>query len=178
MTNEHRKPATGSKFELEDFRPATIYVFLVGLAVACIVVAVAVWAAYRVADSYVQARQTKNPMVEMQADTRKVSPAEVKQFAEPRLEINERTEINQFRLQEEQRLHSYGWVDESAGVVRIPIDRAMQLIAERGLSTTPKAGEYPPSTVNMINQAAERSDTSVLTPQTKAHTPPGGKVQQ
>jgi FtsZ-interacting cell division protein ZipA len=178
MTNERHQPGHGSEFELEDFRPATIYAFLIGLAVACIVVAVAVWTGYKVADSFMRARQPKNPMVELQADTRKVMPAEVKQFAEPRLEINERTEINQFRLQEEQRLHSYSWVDESAGVVRIPIDRAMQLLAERGLPTTPKAGEYPPSTVNTINQAVQRADTSVLARQTKPHTPQGGKVQQ
>jgi len=177
MTNERHQPEHGSQFELEDFRPATIYVFLVGLAVACIVVAVAVWAGYKAADSFMQARQPKNPMVEMQADTRRVSPAEVKQFAEPRLEINERTEINQFRLHEEQRLHSYGWIDESAGVAHIPIDRAMQLIEERGLPTTPRAGEYPPSTVNMINQAAQKADSNASAPQARPRTPEGGKVQ-
>jgi len=177
MTNERRQPGIGSQFELEDFRPATIYAFLVGLGVACIAVALAVWAGYRMADSYIRAHQPKNPMVEMQADTRKVTPTEVKQFADPRLEINERTEINQFRLQEEQRLHSYGWVDESAGVAHIPIDRAMQLIAQRGLPTTPKAGEYPPSTVNMINQAAQKADSSAQAAQAKPHAPEGRKVQ-
>ena len=30
-------------------------------------------------------------------------------------------------------LHSYGWVDQQAGIVRIPIDRAMTLLTERGL---------------------------------------------
>jgi len=178
MTNEHYQTGNGSEFEVRDFRPGIIYAFLIGLAVACVVVVFAMWAAYKVADSYVQTHQPKNPMVQPEADTRKVAPAQIKQFAEPRLETNERTEINQFRVQEEQRLDSYGWVDQSAGVVHIPIDRAMQLIAERGLPTTPKAGEYPPSTVNMINQAAERADTSLAAPQYKPHTPPGGKVQQ
>lgn len=179
MNNDERhQPGNGFEVEQQDFRPGIIYAFLAGLAVACVVVSFAVWAAYKVADSYLQAHQPKNPMVQPEADTRQVAPAQIKQFAEPRLETNERTEINQFRLQEEQRLQSYGWVDQSAGLVHIPIDRAMQLIAERGLPTTPKAGEYPPSTVNMINQAAERADTSLAAPQTKPHTPPGGKVQQ
>jgi len=173
MTEDRHNPGASSEFELQDFRPSTIYAFLVGLAVACIVVTFAVWAAYKVADSYVTARQPKNPMVEPLADTRKVAPAQVTQFAQPRLEINERTQINQFRLQEEQRLHSYGWVDESAGVVRIPIERAMQLVAERGLPTKPKAGENPASTINTINQAVQRVDTSVPAPPTKLHTPEG-----
>jgi hypothetical protein len=37
------------------------------------------------------------------------------------------------REQAEVRLNSYGWVDKEADVVRIPIDRAMALIAENGL---------------------------------------------
>ena len=57
-------------------------------------------------------------------------------------------------------MHSYGWVDQQAGVVRIPIDRAMELLAQRGLPTRPQAGAVPPSDVNMAKEAARRSDTS------------------
>jgi hypothetical protein len=39
------------------------------------------------------------------------------------------------------RLSSYGWVDREAGIVRIPIDRAMDLLAERGLPA--RAGPDP-----------------------------------
>lgn len=35
-----------------------------------------------------------------------------------------------------QTLSSYGWIDEQAGVVRVPIERAIELTLERGLSTT------------------------------------------
>ena len=48
-------------------------------------------------------------------------------------------EINEFRVQEEKTLHSYGWMDQQAGVVRIPIDRAMELVAQRGLPTRPQS---------------------------------------
>ncbi|HEV2330417.1 MAG TPA: hypothetical protein VGY56_16670 [Verrucomicrobiae bacterium] len=34
-----------------------------------------------------------------------------------------------------QKLNSYGWVDRSNGIVRIPIDRAMDLLMQRGLPT-------------------------------------------
>ena len=43
-------------------------------------------------------------------------------FPQPRLETNEPREINDFRLQEEQTLNSYDYVDKNAGMVRIPID--------------------------------------------------------
>ena len=36
-------------------------------------------------------------------------------------------------MKEERTLYSYGWVDERAGIVRIPIERAMDLLVQRGL---------------------------------------------
>ena len=53
-------------------------------------------------------------------------------FPNPRLEGDERGQLNGSVLQK-RRLYSYGWVDEKAGTVRIPIERAMDLIAQRGL---------------------------------------------
>ena len=38
---------------------------------------------------------------------------------------------------EQQVLHGYGWVDEKAGVARIPIDEAKKLMLERGLPCGP-----------------------------------------
>ena len=38
------------------------------------------------------------------------------------------------RAAEDQMLTSYGWVDPQNGVVRIPIDRAIDLLAQRGLA--------------------------------------------
>jgi hypothetical protein len=34
---------------------------------------------------------------------------------------------------ENARLHSYGWVDRSAGMVRMPIDRALEFVVRQGL---------------------------------------------
>jgi hypothetical protein len=170
--SEHLQPEHhGPEFERRDLPHGVVYGFLVGLAVATIAVVLLVGIAYRMANSYIEARQPKNPLIAPEANTRDVTPRQIDQFAQPRLETNERTEINRFRLEEEQRLHSYGWVDQSAGVAYIPIDRAMQLVAQRGLNTTPKAGEYPPSTINTVNQAVQKVDTSNKTPQ-------GGKAKQ
>jgi len=56
-------------------------------------------------------------------------------FPSPQLEVNERTELNDERLREENTLSTYDYVDKNAGTVRIPIDRAMELVAQRGLPT-------------------------------------------
>ena len=43
------------------------------------------------------------------------------------------SELRNFVLWEEQQLQTYGWVNRSGGIVRIPVDRAMDLVLERGL---------------------------------------------
>jgi len=51
---------------------------------------------------------------------------------EPRLQQFPRNELYEFRLKEEADLHSYGWVDKSAGTVHIPIEDAIHLMLQRG----------------------------------------------
>lgn len=59
--------------------------------------------------------------------------------AQPALQTNAVQDLQQFRASEETKLRSYGWVDKNAGVVRIPIERAMDLIAAQGLPVRPQA---------------------------------------
>lgn len=51
----------------------------------------------------------------------------------PRLQIAPQQEMQAFRAREEQELNTYGWINRTAGVVRIPIERAMQLMVERSI---------------------------------------------
>jgi hypothetical protein len=53
----------------------------------------------------------------------------------PHLQLNPPEDLNRFRASEEAELNSYGWIDRTAGVVRIPVARAMELMLERGLPT-------------------------------------------
>jgi hypothetical protein len=50
----------------------------------------------------------------------------------PRLQTSPADDLAQKRRAEDERLSSYGWVDERRGVVRLPIERAIELLAERG----------------------------------------------
>ena len=64
------------------------------------------------------------------------------EFPAPRLEVKPGADLAELRAAEDVDLNSYGWVDRSAGTVRIPIDRVMQLILERGLPEV-GAGKTP-----------------------------------
>jgi hypothetical protein len=53
--------------------------------------------------------------------------------AVPHLQIAPPADLQRFREREEAELNNYGWIDRTAGVVRVPIDRAMELVLQRGL---------------------------------------------
>jgi hypothetical protein len=65
-------------------------------------------------------------------------------FPTPRVEIdNGDQDIADLHAREDLLLNYYSWIDESKGTVRIPIERAMELIAERGLPVAPAAATEP-----------------------------------
>ena len=51
----------------------------------------------------------------------------------PRLQQFPRNELYTFRIEEKDRLETYGWESKAAGTVHIPIEEAMKLTVERGL---------------------------------------------
>ncbi len=53
------------------------------------------------------------------------------------------TDLQNFRKMEDAKLTSYQYVDKDKGTVRIPVERAMQLMAEEAKSAAPKAEVAP-----------------------------------
>ncbi len=102
-------------------------------------ISVGLWGLFR---SY-QARERREdrPLPPMVAASLARTPPE------PRLEPNPLVPLRRLRAREDAVLTSYGWVDRSAGVVRIPIERAMHLLVERGLppAKQPTPGPSPPA---------------------------------
>ena len=52
---------------------------------------------------------------------------------EPRLQANPQLDMKKMLQEENQVLNGYGWVDPDRGIVRIPIDRALDIVAQKGL---------------------------------------------
>jgi hypothetical protein len=42
-------------------------------------------------------------------------------------------DLKEFRASEEAILNNYSWIDPEKGIVRIPVSRAMELVAKEGL---------------------------------------------
>ena len=74
----------------------------------------------------------------------------------PRLQIEPRSDLRTYLEHEQRRLSTYGWVDQNAGVVHIPIERAMDLLLQRGLPTRQPAvqGAKPPERSKPVVPAA------------------------
>jgi hypothetical protein len=54
-------------------------------------------------------------------------------FPQPRVETKEKEERLRIAAEQARRLADYRWVDRKEGVVQIPIERAMQLLASEGM---------------------------------------------
>lgn len=52
----------------------------------------------------------------------------------PRLQANPAADLAKLHAEETRDLTTYGWIDRKAGIVRIPIERAMALTAQRGIA--------------------------------------------
>jgi hypothetical protein len=52
---------------------------------------------------------------------------------EPRLQASPREDLKAMRAREDWTLSHYSWIDKPKGIVEIPIDRAIQIVAQRGI---------------------------------------------
>jgi len=164
-------PPNHDGFEQEDLSSRTALYFLAGLVLVGLVVYLIVFGMYRFLDSYATAHQpSMSPMVTPEADTRAVTPENAETFPQPRLEENERTQFRSFIEDQDRKLATYDWVDKDRGTVRIPVDRAMELIAQRGLPVHAEA--VPPAQ----SSAAKNSETQTSAP-VKKQTPKAAKTK-
>ena len=110
--------------ELRDVQVGPVLWFGTGL---LLILVFSFWIT-RVMFNYFADRETKSspPAVPLVSEKPELPP-------EPRLQVSPVRASKQIRAAEDNVLNSYGWVDQPAGLVRIPIDRAMKLLAERGL---------------------------------------------
>jgi hypothetical protein len=115
---------------------------------ALVVLSVLVLAIIAVTMTRFRAREQADGLTTRQLITKKEGD-----FPEPVLQYDDAFDMEQFRRQEEAALSSYGWADRKAGIARIPIDRAIELVAKNGL---PKARSVEPKpTAAEPSKAAE-----------------------
>jgi hypothetical protein len=142
-TTKHENSAGHGSFERQDLQVSGILYFLLGLVVVTAICLFGLRGLYAYLEHREKALQPPvNPLVtNVPKDTLHIPPGYPQTvFPSPKLEEDERGQLNDIRMNEEKALSSYGWVDEKAGTVRIPIERAMNLIVQRGLPVKGQGG--------------------------------------
>jgi hypothetical protein len=119
---------SGAGYETSDANARTLVAWVLGLVVVLTVAVITAWIFFEVLARH--AARTDPKVSPLAVTESKVRP-------EPRLLEREHDDLTSVRREEDQVLHGYDWVDKAHGVVRIPIDRAMELIAKEGLPSRP-----------------------------------------
>jgi hypothetical protein len=116
------------RHERRDVDVKAISQFAIGLALLCIAAFAFVVGVFRYLEHVTSGVPTGRQNVA--ADARQRPPA-------PQLEETPALDLARERAAENELLHTYGWIDKQAGVVRLPIERAIELMAQRGLPSRP-----------------------------------------
>jgi hypothetical protein len=143
-------------YEQSDVRVTGIVVFLVAMAIFVAVTAIVAYGVGMVANRLMAKEDGPPNKWTKTVDVRELgdlpsSPelqqkmAELTQrFPTPRLQTDDGLQdVADLHKREDLLIENYSWVDRSKGTVRIPIERAMELIAQRGLPVAPAVQQQP-----------------------------------
>lgn len=114
----------GRGYETSDANVGVLAKYALGLAGTCGIALVVV---VLLLDHFRAEKKSAEPALSPMAAQREALPPE------PRLQVEPNADWLKYKAEEDSLLQSYGWVSREAGVVRLPIARALELVAERGL---------------------------------------------
>ena len=118
------------RHEQRDVNVKAVSKFAIGLALLCIAAFAIVVGVFRFLEHVTSGVPSGRQNAAI--DARERPPA-------PQLEETPALDLEREQAAEQELLHTYGWIDKQAGVVRLPIDRAIDLMAQRGLPSRPAA---------------------------------------
>lgn len=146
-------------YEQTDANITGIVVFLTALAIFAAVTGLVCYGIGRVINAHLNKEDGPNSKWTKTVDIRQLgnmpSSPELQNkiatltqsFPTPRVQIdNGDQDIADLHAREDLLLDNYTWIDESKGAVRIPIERAMKLIAQQGLPVASPVVVQPPMT--------------------------------
>lgn len=135
--NMHNKNETDAKqqpgYETRDVNVTAIAKYGMALVVLALVAHLLVWLVF---DLFVGEADKRDPVLSPLAPKQLQLPPQPRLQAEVvgddrnQLPFDSLTLKNQVLQKEEDLLNGYGWIDKNAGIIRIPIDQAMELVVK------------------------------------------------
>jgi hypothetical protein len=125
--DEYSATPPDSTYEHTDAHVRPVVKFLVWTAVSAVVIHFGLGFMYALMiDQAMEVGERPYPLAVTQGE--RLPPA-------PRLQANPPAELHEFLQEERTLLEGYGWMNKEAGSVHIPIEEAMRLTVESGLSS-------------------------------------------
>lgn len=138
------------RHETTDVQTRPIWITGILIAACCLLVALAVTWMF----NKLKRQNAEEDTLNAQNSFVALPPGAQDKFPAPRLQIAPEQDLAALREKATTELNNYGWIDKNAGIVRIPISRAMELIAQRGLPVRGQPGAPEPyRTVLDLQQA-------------------------
>jgi len=155
-SNKPEEVDASKGYEATDVRVSGILVFLVALTVLAVVTAALAYGVGKMLDARMAKEDGPPSKWTKTADIRQLGNMPnnpemqnkvatlIEQFPTPRLQTDDGAQdVTDLHAREDLLLSYYSWVDASRGKVRIPVERAMDLIAQRGLPLAPAVEQAP-----------------------------------
>ena len=137
-TKQHAGHTGSAPVEGDGIHYAGIGWFVVILTVTTVFCMALVWGLFEFMSSRADSRDPARPAVAGAAVTPEIADGRIVGSTSrpgPEMLVVEPTVLEAFRAREQAELTTYGWVDQNAGTVRIPIERAKDLMLQRGFPT-------------------------------------------
>ena len=93
------------------------------------------------------------------------------QFPSPRVQTHQAEQLKDLLAAQRQQLTEYEWADQNKTLIRIPIERAMEIIAQRGARAY--APLLPPGPATADPTAGAQRATTGQAPSSGTHQPEG-----
>lgn len=117
-------------YESRDLSHRVVFGTLLTLFCAGIIIHLVVFGLFRyLGSSQFVPHQSTNPIMTSNEQLHEIGGDPALSFPAPQVQPNPVADLNKFRVREEQELNSYGWVDQQAGKIHIPIERAIDIMA-------------------------------------------------
>ena len=147
---EYGPTPPGAKYEHTDIDVSVGYKFALWLSVAMVISVGIVYGTFWFFEGQARSSDALAQKYPLAVGQHKEPPL-------PNLQRQPFKDVYELRLGEAAKLTSYAWVDKEGGITRIPIDRAMEVMLERGFPARAEGGNG----LNVVTQDSSSGRTVV-----------------
>jgi hypothetical protein len=117
-------------YEPRDLSHQAVFYFFLILAVVILFVYLAMWGMFKqLGSSEFVGHRSTNPIMTSDEELKEIGGDPANSFPMPHLQPDPIADLNKFRIREEQRLNTYGWVSQEQNTIHIPIEKAIDIMA-------------------------------------------------